>query len=329
MELINRYVHEVGESLPRRLRADVEAELRSLLLDAAEERAREAGCPADSELVKKVLREFGTPQEVAARYAPSPQYLIGPRLFPIYRIAVGIMALVVAALFLAFFVVGVLRTIRQPEEAVTLGLAASVVGRIFYIALFNFGLLTLVFAGVEWVQQHPEITGKMWDPASLPPVEDPDRLSLPGRVFSLYAILAFAILFNFYPEWVAIIGFTPSVGVWHLPMLRPEFRMYLPLLNLWWALAFVFNLIVLRQGRWRRETRWAEFALGLVAIGILVMVILGPPVFRFDRIVKIVLVIALVGKGIETLGRLSRLLRRRAAEPWKAPEANAPEPPRG
>lgn len=327
MELIDRYVHQVGEHLPRRLRADVETELRSLLLDAVEGRAREAGRPVDSELVKKVLREFGTPQEVAARYAPSPQHLIGPRLFPAYRTAVGILVVVVAALLFAFFVVGVLKTVRVPGEAVTLGSAFGVLGKILNTALVNFGLLTLVFAVVERVQQHREITGKAWDPAALPPVEDPDRVSLPGRVFGLYAIVAFAILFNFYPEWVAIIGFSPSVGVWHLPLLRPEFKMYLPLLNLWWALAFAFNLIVLRQGRWRQETRWAEFALGLVAIGILVMVILGPPVFRFDQIVKLVLIVALIGKGMESVGRLYRLLRRPAHAPWTAAETESPDPP--
>jgi len=327
MELIDRYVHEVGEHLPRRLRADVQTELRSLLLDAVEEQAREAGHPADGELAKKVLREFGTPQEVAARYAPSPQHLIGPRLFPAYRTAVGIMALVVAALLLAFSVVGILKTIRNPEEAVTLGSAFGVLGKILYTALFNFGLLTLVFAVVEQVQQHREITGKAWDPAALPPVEDPDRVSLPGRVFGLYAILAFAILFNFYPEWVAIFGITPGLGVWHWPLLRPEFKMYLPLLNLWWALAFAFNLIVLRQGRWRQETRWAEFALGLVAIGILVMVILGPPVFRFDQIVKLVLIVALIGKGMESAGRLYRLLRRPAHTIWTSAETESPDPP--
>lgn len=318
MELIDRYVHEVGEHLPAQMRADVEAELRSLLLDMVEERARTAGKAADSELVTRVLREFGSPEEVAARYAPPAQYFIGPRLFPIYKLAVGIMGLVVAALFLAFFVVGVVRTIQKPDEAVTLGEALGVVGKILHTALFNFGLMTLVFGIVERVQQHRELTGKTWDPTALPPVNDPYRISPVGHVFSLYAIVVLAILFNFYPEWVGIFGFTPGKGNWHWPLLLPDFANYLPLLNLWWGLAFTLNLVVLRQGRWRRETRWTEFALGLLAIGILLMVILGPPVFRFDRIVKLVLMVALVGKAIETLGRLHRLLRRPADTPWNA-----------
>jgi len=328
-ELINRYVHEVGEHLPAQMRADVEAELRSLLLDMVEERARAAGRTADSDLITRVLREFGPPEEVATRYAPPAQYLIGPRLFRVYKMAVGIMGLVVAALLLAFFVAGVVQTIRNPAEAVTLGKALSVVGKIFHTAIFNFGLLTLVFIIVERVQQHRELTGKLWNPAALPPVDDPDRISPAGHVFSLYAILAFAILFNFYPEWVAIFGFTPKAGAWHWPLLRPEFKLYLPLLNLWWGLAFTLNLVVLRQGRWRRETRWTEFALGLLAIGILLMVILGPPVFRYDRIVKVVLILALIGKGMESGGRLFRLLRHPAAAPWAAGDAEASDHQQG
>jgi len=323
MELIDRYVHEVGRHLPRRMRADVQAELRSLLLDTLEERARATGRPADSELVKKVLREFGTPQEVAARYAPQPQYLIGPRLFPAYKMTIGIMALVVAALFLAFFVRGVLKIIHHPADAVNLRAALDVVGKILYTAFFNFGLVTLVFAIVERVQQQRELPGESWDPASLPPVDDPDRITPATHVFSLYAILALAILFNFYPEWVALVGFGKLAGQWRLPLLRPEFSMHLPLLNVWWGLAFALNLLVLRHGRWRRETRWAEFGLGLFSGVVLLLIVTGPPVFRYNRPVKGILLGALAIVVIEAGERLYHLLTRRPSEPWRAAEAGA------
>jgi len=323
MELIDRYVHEVGQHLPRRIRADVQAELRSLLLDTLEERARAAGRPADSELVKKVLREFGTPEDVAERYAPQPRYLIGPRLFPAYKMTIGIMALVVAALFLAFFVVGVLRIIHRPADAVNLRAALDVVGKILFTAFFNFGLVTLVFAIVERVQQQREVRGESWDPASLPPVDDPDRITPASHVFSLYAILALAILFNFYPDWVAIVGFGQLLGRWRLPLLRPEFSMHLPLLNVWWGLAFALNLLVLRHGRWRRETRWAEFGLGLFSAVVLLLIITGPPVFRYNRHVKGILLGLLAIVVIEAGERLYHLLTRKPCEPWRAAEAGA------
>ena len=39
MNLIDRYVNEVGRHLPRKNRSDIQAELRSLLMDALEDRA--------------------------------------------------------------------------------------------------------------------------------------------------------------------------------------------------------------------------------------------------------------------------------------------------
>lgn len=63
MELIERYVHEVGRRLPKKQRADVEAELRSLLMDALEARAGAApaaGAPSEADQAA-VLVEFGPP----------------------------------------------------------------------------------------------------------------------------------------------------------------------------------------------------------------------------------------------------------------------------
>ena len=43
MNLIDRYVTDVGKYLPRRNRADIEAEIRSTLEDMLEERAQAPG----------------------------------------------------------------------------------------------------------------------------------------------------------------------------------------------------------------------------------------------------------------------------------------------
>ena len=116
MDLINRYAHEVGQHLPHRLRADVEAELRSLLTDSVEEKARQAGIPADEALAATVLREFGAPKDAAARYAPESQYLIGPRLYPSYVTAVKVMLAVLAAIVLALVVAGPVPGPRGPTQ---------------------------------------------------------------------------------------------------------------------------------------------------------------------------------------------------------------------
>ena len=312
MELVDRYVHEVGQYLPSRLRADVEAELRSLLTESLEERARAAGRPADAQLAADVVREFGVPRDVASRYAPEPQYLIGPRLYPTYRTAVKIMIPVLAAVVLVLMVIGQFQHQGEPPSIAPFIRATE---SFLSSVLFNLGVMTLIFALVERAMQQQEAAGTAWDPATLPPVNDPDRISYFGRIFALYVIAALALLFNFFPEWVAVSVFKGDQGSAY-PLLTPDFNRYMPLINTWWFFAFILNLVVLRQGRWRRATRWADVGLELFNAVILLLIVIGPPVFRYDLLIKVVLQWFLVFSAIKVCVMLYRLLVRRTFEPW-------------
>jgi hypothetical protein len=160
-----------------------------------------------------------------------------------------------------------------------------------------------------------EAAGAAFDPSSLPAVDDPDRISYFGRIFALYMIAVLALAFNVFPGWVALFVFHGNEG--HLyPLLAPEFNRYLPLLNTWWLLAFILNLAVLRHGRWTRPTRWAELALEVGWAVILLLVVLGPPVFRYDFLTKVIVQWFLIFSAINACVLLYRLLRRRPVEPW-------------
>jgi hypothetical protein len=311
MDLIDRYAHEVGQYLPHRLRADVEAELRSLLTDSVEEKALLGGVAADEELTAKVLREFGAPKDVAARYAPEPRYLIGPRLYPTYLTAVRIMVPIVAAVVLTLALIG---QFRNPAGATGAASFIRALGSLFSSLLFNFGVMTLVFALVERAIRQREAAGPAFDPATLPPVNDPDRIRYFGRIFALYAIATLALVFNFFPDWVAVFVFHGRERSAY-PLLTPEFSRYMPFLNAWWALAFVLNLVVLRRGRWTRATRWADVALEAGNAIILLLVVTGPPVFTYDLLVKLVLQVFLVISVIKVCEALYRLLVRRPSAP--------------
>lgn len=311
MDLIDRYVHEVGQQIPSRMRGDVEAELRSLLTESIEDRAKAEGRPADAALVSEALRRFGIPSEVAARYAP-PQYLIGPRLFPAYRTAVIIMVSLLAAIVLALALFGRFQHAGDPP---VVGMVARAGASLMSGLLFNLGVLTAVFALVEYLRAHAAHKAEAWSPAALPPVKDPDRISFLGRTLLLYVIAALVLAFNVYPQWVAVVVFH-NTDVQVYPLLRPEFARYLPALNALWALAFALNLVVLRHGRWRRPTRWAEFALEVANAVILAVIVLGPPVFEHDVFVKLALqvfaVVALIRAGSQFVGLMTR---RHAEEP--------------
>ena len=102
MNLIERYTAEVGKHLPRKMRADIETEIRSTLEDMLEERSQKAGRPTDDEMVKDLLKEYGAPDKVAATYLPE-RYLIGPKLFPIFTLVLKIVFSVLTALALIGF----------------------------------------------------------------------------------------------------------------------------------------------------------------------------------------------------------------------------------
>jgi HAAS len=99
MKLIDTYISEVGRRLPKKNRADIEAEIRSTLEDMLEERGRKAGKPVDDELVVEVLREFGAPEKVAASYQ-GERYLISPQLFPTFLLVLKIVLSVFGTLAL-------------------------------------------------------------------------------------------------------------------------------------------------------------------------------------------------------------------------------------
>ncbi|HSQ18530.1 MAG TPA: hypothetical protein VLM83_12575, partial [Anaerolineales bacterium] len=76
MELVTRYVSEVGRQLPEKTRADLEKEIRSLIEAALDDRAQKTGRPVDEDMIVEVLKEFGPPEKMAASYLPE-RYLIG------------------------------------------------------------------------------------------------------------------------------------------------------------------------------------------------------------------------------------------------------------
>ncbi len=113
MKLIDRYIAEVGKHLPSKNRADIEAEIRSTLEDMLDERVQASGAkdPADEATVLQLLKEYGSPRDVAATYQTHQyQYLIGPRLFPIFERVIRIIFAIVAGASLIGLAVGLAET---------------------------------------------------------------------------------------------------------------------------------------------------------------------------------------------------------------------------
>jgi hypothetical protein len=97
--LVDGYIDEVCVNLPRKTRADIAVEIRSLILDTLEARSRDLGVDPDEEMVLSILQEFGSPIEMAGNYYPH-NYVIGPKLYaPFWMTVRGVL------LFMGFFYV--------------------------------------------------------------------------------------------------------------------------------------------------------------------------------------------------------------------------------
>ena len=109
MSIIDNYMQAVGKDLPRRNRADIEVEIRSLIEDTLADRSKDAKRPVDEAMTVEVLKEFGSPEKMAASYH-SNDYLVGPRFYRTFLLVARIVLPVMAAFSLAMLLLGTIQS---------------------------------------------------------------------------------------------------------------------------------------------------------------------------------------------------------------------------
>ena len=268
-----------NSSSPERTRADVKQELRSLLIDALEERTGRPESFSEEEQVA-VLEEFGPPEQMADKYRPRSRYLIGPKVFDLYLLVVSVVA---GAGLLAAIIAGIAMTVGPDARISVLDFLLKTGTTFMNIALSGIGSTTLVFALLERAVPDEEFeldTDEEWNPRDLPVVEVRDEVKRGGLIVEI-AFLTLLII------WVLAfgdrIGGAYYDGAWHwLPsFLSPAFfTYYLPLIITRWGLSIVLNLVLLRQGRWQLGTRIADVMFHGLDIYILSRLLGGPPIIN-------------------------------------------------
>jgi len=94
MDMLEDYLRAVSRLLPRAKRDDIVAELRDEILTRVEAKEAELGRALTPDETEQVLRDFGHPIVVAARYRDEPQYAVGPALYPFWNFAVRLAILI-------------------------------------------------------------------------------------------------------------------------------------------------------------------------------------------------------------------------------------------
>ncbi|MDI1252821.1 hypothetical protein [Thermomonas sp.] len=246
-DVIESYVVDVMRRVSARDRNEVGLELRGLLTEMLDDRAQAAGRPADDALVLAVLREFGTPAEIAARYRP-PGMLVIPaeqtRSFAMLSI-IGITlqwALTLPQVFDGSLAIS--------GWWLTWGLGA------FWWPGFQAMMALLV----AWLRSRGLFLPK-WTPR----IADPDRVDRGGMIAGL---VGFAIAMSFMIALPWLVGLMPEPlsGVFAFD---PEFlraRAW-PVLVLWIG-SFAIMVTVVKHGRQSMLTRRLELgtSLGFVTL---------------------------------------------------------------
>jgi hypothetical protein len=263
MDLIDRYLSAIRWNLPRSANAeDVIAELRDVIASRIEEREDALDRPLTANEISALLRDFGHPLVVAARYG-TQQSLIGPDLFPFYWFSLKVVLAISLAVEL---VTGAIGAISRGGSLVHVLTHAA--GGAWWTLLANAGLVTLIFAVVErtgW------LTGYLrdWKPEDLP-----DLGAMKAKPKSAWeAVFEVAVGIAFILWWVGIIHvplvYSDAKGL----VLTPDpiwMALWAPILALA-VVQLVSNLVQWLRPRWTALRATLSIATAAGALGLLVI----------------------------------------------------------
>ncbi|MEO6226274.1 MAG: hypothetical protein ABIO61_00240 [Thermomonas sp.] len=247
-DVIESYVVDVMRRVPAKDRNEVGLELRGLLTEMLDDRAQADGHAANDAMVLDMLRTFGTPAEIAARYHPPGMLVIQAeqtRSFAMLSIVgIGLQwALTLPQVFDG----------RLPISAWWLSWGLG--------AFWWPGFQAMMALMVSWLRSRG-----MFLPTWKPRIADPDRINRSSMIAGLVGI-ASAMGFMIALPW--LVGLMPE------PLSRvlafdPEFlhvRAW-PVVVLWLA-SFAIMVAVLRHGRQSMLTRRLEFCGSIAFVALL------------------------------------------------------------
>ena len=259
MDLIDRYVYEVGRHIPRRKRGDILEELRSLLVDTLEDHFGED--PSESQ-VEQLLKEFGRPRDVAASYYPQSQYLVGPTLYPLFRMVAGI---VVAAVLGAQVIAWGVGVFVAGETFSVLEMVSSLVNSVPN----SLGWVLITFMLLQYFDAKPYLEEETWDPKKLPEIIPGEEVKRGETIVGLVFGMLFLALVTFFPQWIGSVT-TPGGEFYPNPVILDN----LLLVRIALAAGVGLNLFMLWRNRQDLKTRLMRIGLDIyhaIVLGVLVV----------------------------------------------------------
>ncbi|SDQ33812.1 hypothetical protein [Pseudoxanthomonas sp. CF125] len=243
-DVIEAYVAEVMRHLPRKERNEIGFELRDLLTQMLAERTQDA---ATDDAVLDMLRDFGAPTEVAARYRPP-----------------GVVAIIPAEQTKTFALLSLGGIALQ--WALTLPRVFD--GQPVVAWWFSWGLgafwwpgFMVTMALIGMFARESGMFKRTWNPRTV----DPERINRNAMAFGL-AWYAIGVAFMICLPWTAALLPEPMPRIFAFD---PTFlRERAPPVILLWLGGFATMFVAMLKGRWSKLTRRLStaFALGFVVL---------------------------------------------------------------
>jgi hypothetical protein len=255
MDLVERYMAAIRRSLPPAKADDIAAEIADDLHSRREDREEALGRPLTRDEVTAMLRSFGHPLVVAARFRPH-QYLIGPDVYPFYlfvmKIVLAVGAALVAGLAIISLVLGDTNFVRALAQAI---------GNLFSFVLFATAVVTIVFAVLERSGFPTDHLAK-WTPEQLP-----DPLDKPQSQWESAFEVGLGIAFLLW--WAGLVRIPELWGADVPIRAAPVWeQFYMPILLLL-VVQLLFNLMKWLRPRWKTANSLATIFISLATLAVI------------------------------------------------------------
>jgi hypothetical protein len=251
MDLLQSYLRAVRRYLPRAQRDDIVAELSVDLRSQIEEKEADLGRPLSDDEQMTLFRAYGDPMTVARRYRQKGMSLsigwelIGPELFPMYLIILGLNCTLAVGVSLA-----VLLYIHEPLNLTTL----------LRPALIQVVVVTLTFTILNLVRR------KFPQPWYYPPAEFARMLPIP-----MWVSISGLLIWSTFTLWWAAVPFYPRLllgsAAGYLELAPAWHRFYLPILLLL-AAGIAQRAVNLARPSWNSLLPVARLFINLAALGL-------------------------------------------------------------
>lgn len=302
-DVIESYVADVAVLLPRKQRNDVAYELRALLTEQLQDKAETLGRGADVQMAIDMLRAFGSPKDVAARYLPALTIIDPAEGRKFLRISAIGMA--------AIWVLGLMKLLQRPIHSGwdLLSVWGQWWGSVVIPSLWWPGLMVVLFGLSTWTRrQWPQDAD--WKPLARDRLHGgraANIMGIVGMVCGLYLLAE--------PRWILDVlwdGKAAPAAYQALTYTEQFLNRQAPWLFVLVAAYIPMYTIAIAKGRWSTGMRSAETGQTLMLIAVMTWAVMDGPIFlasASDQTAKVLMALIIIWVLADLVWRRLRSVR--------------------